>query len=1742
MISLNGYQITDEISEGKKSLVLRGLRLSDHQPVVIKVLKKEYPSSEELARFGREHDMTGCLDIDGVVNVYELVKYKNGLAMILEDFAGDSLDKYIPLNDLSIPQILGLFIQITEILADIHKHKVMHKDINPSNIVWNRNTNQIKIIDFGISTHLAWENPEILNPDIMEGTLRYMSPEQTGRMNRTIDYRTDLYSLGVTFYEMLSGQAPFQANDPIELIHCHLAKHPLELYKLRQDVPVAISAIISKLIYKTAEERYQSALGLLTDLKYCLEGLNRDGQITNFVPGHKDISERFEIPQKLYGREQELNILFNSFETVRKGNTEFLLVSGSSGVGKSSLIHEIHKPIAENGGYFISGAFDQYKRNIPYEPVIQAFRQFLHRILSESYDQVNRWKKRLLDTLGGNAQIIINVVPELEWLIGKQNPAPNLSPSEEQNRFRIIFLKFIQVFASEDRPLTLFLDDLQWADLATLSLLKELVTDRDSKYLFIIGAYRDNEVSESHSLNITLNDIRKHKADQGIKSPPRHIFLGVLKPGSIRDILKDTLHSDSEELDQLAALIANKTHGNPFFLTQFLRTLYEKNFISFDPNKNFWTWDLKKILDQDFTENVVQLMIDKIQILSEKAQTILKLASCIAKTFDLKTLSIIYGKDLVETAHDLREVLFSQLIMPIGDGYKYVTNNQGTNTSAHLLFYRFIHDHVRQAAYSLIEESTKNKVHLNIGRLLLNNLYTKDKKIFILMNHLNSGKDLITDGDERIRMAELNLKAGLQAKSSTAYDSALKYLNIGIHFLPEDSWTNYYDLTLGLYLGGAESACLCHHYPQMEALIETAMNHSKSLLDQVRFFNIRVQACISQHKMAEAVNTTLKISKDLGVTIPTKPNRLDILFSFLKTKWTLRGQSIDDLKNLPDMTDPHLLVLIDIYITTGSAIYYTVPEILPYMIFKSVVLSNRHGHSRLSSYVYASYGFILCAALGNIDLGYRFAQLALYLKDKYKAKEFTAKINLLVNVFVIHWKDHLQDAVYPLLEGFQAGLETGDLEYACNCAHNYCLNLFLTSKELSFVELEMEKYNQIIHKFKQEKNLCVGQLQRQLVLNLLNRCSDPLKLVGESFNEETTLPTLIAANDKNTLGYLYYHKAMICYLFEDYDTAYENCIALQDCIDALMGLNLVPLYHFYYSLILLALYPKSTRSQQKRFLKIVRSNQKKLKNWANHAPMNHLHKYYLVEAEMARIFSKHEQAMNLYDKSIELARENEYLCEEALANELAAKYWLDGGKENFVGLYIKKAYYTYRMWGAKSKIEHLKSRYPQYLNPLYEKRTQASTIPETTNQAITSTTHSKLLDLDSLIQSTEKALKGNKFSDLLSNLLKIAVENAGVQKGFILLEKNGRFYLEAESSGLDSIRVVQSMPVDEIKEISSAIINYVAKTRNDVVLNDTGKANPFDHDPYITRNRPRSILCLPIGNGDKLIGIVYLENQLTTEAFSSNRLGVMKLLTRFTAGAIERAVLIKQVNERLQDLMVKEQDSTRMRDEITSNIVHELRSPLTSLLMGVDFLLEGFEELSINEVYTRLEGMNKGGKDIIRSLNHLLDFSKLEANRYPCELKRIELKPILDNIKKTYEPMCKSKGIRLDISETSNMTIENDPVHMDQILSSLVANAYHYGVHKDILVDIQQDKDWLNITVSDSEMGSDRQKLNLIFEQFTHGMLQEHKSPSARIGLHMISTLTERHGGKITIQKLPEEGSAFRITLPIQSQWTQGLP
>ena len=611
MSEINGYQIIAQIYEGDNSIVYRGIRQQDNLPVIVKMLKQDYPTPAQLTHYRQEYEITRNLNLKGVIKAYSLEEYQRKLVIIFEDFGGTSLNKLINNSEkkqaiTSLNKFLDIAIQAAEILAQIHAANVIHKDINPANLVWHSETKQLKIIDFSISTLFTRENPTIKNPTILEGTLAYISPEQTGRMNRSLDYRTDFYSLGVTFYELLTGQLPFPTNDALELVHCHIAKVPIATDQINPEIPKAVSDIVMKLMAKTAEERYQSAFGVRIDLAECLEQLQTKGSIADFSLGTQDISDHFQIPQKLYGREAEVEALLTAFERVAdnsQSQIEMMLVAGYSGIGKSSLVAEIHKPNTRLRGYFTAGKFNQFQKSIPYSAVVTAFKGLARQLLTESEAQLQQWREKLRGAFGVNGQVIIDVIPEIELIVGEQPPVPELGASESQNRFNIVFSNFIRAFCTKKHPLVIFLDDLQWADSATLKLIELIVTDSDMQYLFLIGAYRDNEVSPTHPLIMTLDGLLKDGATIN------YITLAPLELENISQLIADTLYSDTNSVKPLAELVMRKTGGNPFFVNQFLKTLYAENLILFEVPDQIWQWNIDQIEAQNITDNVVELMI-----------------------------------------------------------------------------------------------------------------------------------------------------------------------------------------------------------------------------------------------------------------------------------------------------------------------------------------------------------------------------------------------------------------------------------------------------------------------------------------------------------------------------------------------------------------------------------------------------------------------------------------------------------------------------------------------------------------------------------------------------------------------------------------------------------------------------------------------------------------------------------------------------------------------------------------------------------------------------------------------------------------------------------------------------------------------------------------------------------------------------------------------------------------------------
>jgi PAS domain S-box-containing protein len=1530
MVMLPGYRITNKIYDGFRTLVYRGQRESDQKAVVIKLLKSEYPTFKELVEFRNQYTITKNLDLPGIVQPMTLENYRNGFALVMEDFGGVALTDYTTQKQLSIVEFLNIAIQIAQTLEGLHHNRIIHKDIKPQNILINPETKQVKLIDFSISSLLPRENQESINPNVLEGTLAYMSPEQTGRMNRGIDYRTDFYSLGVTFYELLTGQLPFVSQDPMELVHCHIARIPTPPTELNPAIPVMVNDIIMKLMAKTAEERYQSAFGLRIDLETFLQQYSEKGSITQFPLGRRDISERFVIPEKLYGREAEVATLLAAFDRVSNppsplgqgelGGSEMMLVAGFSGIGKTAVVSEVHKPIVRQRGYFIKGKFDQFKRDIPFRAWVQAFQNLMRQLLTESAAEVQKWKTGILEALGQQGRVMIDVIPELELLIDKQPEVPELEGSTAQNRFNLLFQKFIRVFATSEHPLVIFLDDLQWADSASLKLMQLLMNETDTRYLLLIGAYRDNEVSPAHPLMLTLNEIRKTSATVN------QITLAPLNEPSLNRLIADTLSCPPQRAVPLTELVKKKTKGNPFFTNQFLKALYEDGLISFDFSCGYWQCDIAQVRALSVSDDVVEFMATQLQKLPENTQNVLSIAACIGNSFDLATLAVVCEKSQAVTAAELWRALQEGVVIPTSEVYKFFQDEGGTtqygrdaNTDGWIgsdssigtfvnsvsCAYQFLHDRIQQAAYFLIPENQKKSTHLKIGRLLLSNTTEteREEKIFDIVNQLNYGVELISQQAERQELAQLNLIAGRKAMASTAYAAAIAYFTLGIELLAAQAWLQSYDLSLALHESAAEAAYLNGEFEQMEHFADIVLQQAKTLLDKVKVYEVKIQSCQACNKLKEAVQTGIQVLSHLGVDFPTTPSQLDIQQGLEEIQANLQGKNLQDLLNLPEMTEPYKKAAMRIITNITAATYNAAPDLYPLTVFKHVNLSLKYGNDRESPLAYGTYGLILCGVVGDIEAGFQFGQLSTALLSRFNPKASQARPLYVFNHFIRPWKEHIREIVQPLQNCYCLALDSGDLEQAGWCLTMQSLSSYFMGQDLLEIEEQLTRNINRMRKLKQERVIPINEIFRQTALNLMGYSVNPCRLIGEFYNEEEMLPQHQEANDLMALCYLYINRIFLCYLFGETTQALEMMVIAETYLDGVKATIAIPIFYLYKSLILLNVYFQFPNNQQESIFAQVQSNQEKMKKWADYAPSNYLHKFYLVEAERHRVMGQNLEAMEMYDRAIAGAKENEYIQEEALANELAAKFYLAWGKEKIAQTYLTDAYYCYVRWGAQAKVEDLEKRYPQLLAPILNQEkslNRGETIAQMISGTVSSNSSgsSDVLDLATVIKASQAISGEIQLEKLLSILMQVVIENAGASFGALILPQAGKWVIEATKvSGNTPATVLQSIPVSSSQEIPVTPINYVSRTSQTLVINNVTSEATFAADPYIIKHQPKSLLCLPIINQGKLIGILYLENNLTTDAFTPDRLEVLKLLSSQAAISIENALLYSQVKD-----------------------------------------------------------------------------------------------------------------------------------------------------------------------------------------------------------------------------------------------------
>ncbi|MGD1805194.1 trifunctional serine/threonine-protein kinase/ATP-binding protein/sensor histidine kinase [Dapis sp. BLCC M126] len=1817
-ITIANYQARELIHKSERTLVYRGQNVENGQLVMIKLMRNQYPTFRELVQFRNQYAISKNLEIEGIIKTYALQRYENRYALIMEDVGGISLAEYEEKSSFSIPQFLDIAIQLSEILHQLHNNSIIHKDIKPANILIHPETKQVKLIDFSISTLLAKETQTIQTPNVLEGTLAYLSPEQTGRMNRAVDYRSDFYSLGVTFYELLKGDLPFRSDDALELIHAHIALSPEPLsglVVLGGDLcPPTLSDIVLKLMAKNGEERYQSALGLKYDLEKCRSQYQERGKIESFELGERDLCDRFIIPEKLYGREKEVQVLLDVFEGVANppptplskggGRAKMMLVAGFSGIGKTAVINEVHKPIVKQRGYFVKGKFDQFNRNIPFSAFVQAFRNLMGQLLGESNAELQGWKTQILEALGNNGQVLIDVIPELERVIGKQSPVPELSGSAAQNRFNLLFEKFIAVFTTKEHPLVIFLDDLQWADSASLNLIKVLMGNNNAGYLLLLGAYRDNEVFPAHPLMLTLAEIEKQKA--AIST----ITLAPLSVDHINQLVVETLSCQVEQSEPLTELVYQKTQGNPFFTTQFLKGLYEDKLIVFNANLGYWECDLVKVRDAALTNDVVEFMAGRLQKLPVATQEVLKLAACIGNQFELETLAVVCETPSEEMASELWAALQERMILPTSEAYKFFQGDiDSTSAETVTVNYRFLHDRVQQAAYSLIPKVECAQTHLKIGWLLLENatgmslksyqphLQSDIKNLFNIVNQLNLGADLLEDRQEKETLSYFNLQAGRKAKISTAYTTVLDYSEQGLALLDDNPWTAQYNLCLSLTELAAEAAYLCGDFQRMSRLVAAIRDNARTLLDRIKADEIEIQGLMACCQFSEEMEAAYHVLQLLGVELPKPISPEDINSALARVRSQFGTRPIASLETLPDMDDPEKNAAMRVLLAAIPAAYIINPSLFLLMVLQQMSLSLEYGNSAISSFSYAAYGIVRCGIEADVTGGYEFGILAIeMLKARHRARQapdLHAIVTYVFHTFLSHWCVPLRESISGLKQVYLTALESGDLQHAALSSYRHSQHLMYVGCPLVELKAEAELNGIAIERTTLLNSLSWNDHIRQFAQNFMGETTVPWVLSGDAYDEVQAIKKYRTEADRSGLHFIYHAKLLLNYFFARYDEARENSNLALEYIDSVMASAAVPVFYFYDSLVHLALC-QTDNIDKAQCLERADSNQIKMQMWAESAPTNYRHKFHLVAAERHRVEGKYLEAIEQYDRTITGAKENEYIQEEALANELFAKFYLDWSREKEASVYMQEAYYCYAQWGAKAKTDDLEQRYPQLLKPILQ-RDQQSLYSNTSISKITSNSYSQtatvanissILDFSSLLKASQTLSGEIELDRLLSTLMKIIIENAGATKGALLLTGEQGLTVEAiatriaDSSNkltIDSLN--QSIPLEDSIDLPVGLINYVRRTTQTALLDAQAAQEQFAADSYLLRFHPQSLLCMPLQERGKFIGILYLENRLTTDAFTNERLEILDTLCAQAAISLENARLYQQSQQALKDLQEAQLQLVQNEKMVTlgnlvAGVAHEINNPVGFIGGNISMAQEYLQDLlTIVSLYQENTSLPESIIVDIEALEPEFiaeDFPKLMASMQEGCARIANISTSLrtfsrtDTINKTEFNLHDGIDSTLLILKYRLKANENRPAievvknygkippvkcyagQLNQVFMNLLANAIDaldesnagktfQEIEKEpnritIKTELRDSNNSVIVQISDNGVGIPEEVKAKIFEQgFTTKVVGKGTGLGMAIA-HQI--VTEKHGGKIICNSTVGEGTIFTIVIP----------
>jgi PAS domain S-box-containing protein len=1487
---LQGYEIGQELRRGSRSVWLTGVETESKAPVIIKHYPDKKLSSMELALLRYEFEIIKKIDTENIQMIRSLVGESDGntvgFAVIYDYAEGISLGNISLHREIDLTDFLDIACRLTDGLIAIHSAGTYHGSIKPSTVTINPQNLELKIGDFGFPNLIMHEFEDIYNREVIDNALPYISPEQTGRSNILPDYRTDFYSLGITLYELLTGKSPFTSDDPLEIIHSHLARRPIPPLSLKSGMPESLSDIIIKLLSKNPESRYQSAQGLKSDLSRCLERIRSTGRIDYFPPGENDLADRFRIPDRVYGRDREIGILMAAFHRVRNGLSEVVLVKGGAGIGKTVMVKEIHRPVAGYRGLFASEKFDRLMKNMPYSALVSAFRGLLRQILAENEENLARWKNEMITALGRSARIITDMIPEAELLIGRQPEVQQVGPEMSQNRFNLLFLNFAKVFAKRERPLVLYIDDLQWADSASLDLLRLLIRDPEIRHVLFILSVRDPEIEENPYLSLWLDRLRDPDVRAGT------VCLGPLDLQTVNRIIADTIKCEGGITMPLSEIVLEKTGGNPFFVKQFLKMLHDERLILFETSKSTgegwvlsgsWKWNIKEIRQMQVTDNVVDLMKIKINRLGGEERMLLKTASAIGNIFDLETLAVISVKDPIETLGLMEKLTGEGLIIMGRHGY------------------RFAHDRIQEAAYSLLSDMERKDLHFKIGEYLLNisDAETVQEKLFTILDNYNCSLEKIGNASLKLKIAELNLAAGKRAKSTNAYASALRYLNSASSLAEKgDS-----GLRFRIMMETAECNYLTGDFAEAENIFNMLLGASYNRLDRAKIYSLKVVLLTNQSEYQKAVSTGIVALKQLGVKLNENPGKISLLILLLKIKFLMGGRDFDELVGRAELTDPESLAAMDILSKTIIAAYFSTrpsDKILMLIIsMKMLIMTLKKGNTKYSSFAYTTFAIVTGSKLGNYRLGYEYGRVSIALNDRFNNLELKPRVYLTFGSFVSHWARPVSESLAHITTALHSSFESGDLLFASFAIVFIFYHTLRKGENLHLLIKKLDLDISILKKIKHQESIEDMMAFRRMLLSYTGKDHAD----QEPFNEEEFIGQ--ARERKYGLYVYYYTRIESNCIFGRYGESIRYAMKMMNDADDVMFAGIhIHQYYFYFTLALTSAFDSVSKKDRRLYRKIIRSNMRRLRLWSDNCPENFLHQRLLMEAELDRIEGRAPGAMDAYNRAISECRKNGYTNHEAIACETAGRFYISAKNNVAARALVSQAVSLYREWGATAKADALISEHRTLLG-IFRERSGGSLLGD--------------IDYMTIVNSLQAISSVIILEELLKKLMKIVMENAGAERGLFITIENNRLIIRAEMT-IESVEtaVTGAASAENRKDLLAPVINYVKRTGESVVIDDARMEKNYSADEYVIVSQPVSILCLPVIRQTNLVGILYLENNMVAGAFTPERIEVLKLIASQAAISLENAILYnnltREINERkkVEEALRESEDKYRL--------------------------------------------------------------------------------------------------------------------------------------------------------------------------------------------------------------------------------------